>query len=326
MRNIIRAFKRFFIDWFSSFGSNIKVFNSQIYDNNNYMFAVNLNKKKHWLYSFIFERGFVNHKISIWGVNGYKGLHVLDSNKYKLFFTVENVHVIQSPWFKYRDLFLNDTHFDISLGFDYLCHPKYIRFPFWIQSQFTPSTQLVNIVSYCKSIEDNRLKLQYKKKFCAFICRTDYFGDRAYFADLVSNVENLNYPGTFRHNDDSLFTDYNDQKIEYLKQFKFNLCPENSDNKGYVTEKIFDAIKAGCIPIYWGSENKPEPEILNQSRILFLKLVGDNTEVLSKIKQLNEDELAYHEFVEQPIFNVDAPELIYAYFERLEQKIREIVK
>ena len=24
---------------------------------------------------------------------------------------------------------------------------------------------------------------------------------------------------------------------------------------GYVTEKIFDAFKAGCVPVYWGAEN-----------------------------------------------------------------------
>lgn len=264
--------------------------------------------------------------VSIWGVNGERGFHKFEFSKYKIFFSVENVHVEFSPWSKYSDYLLNDKRISLSLGFDYIDHIRYLRFPFWLQSQFEPSVKLNEVIHYCSAIEENRFKFKHGEKFCAFICRSDYFGDRAYFADLVSNIENLNYPGTFRHNDDSLFTDYNDQKIEYLKQFKFNLCPENSDNKGYVTEKIFDAIKAGCIPIYWGSENNPEPEILNQNRILFLKLGGDNAEVLSKIKQLNEDELAYREFIEQPIFNVNAAEIIYSHFERLEQKIREIVK
>nr|WP_272916661.1 glycosyltransferase family 10 [Helicobacter saguini] len=41
-------------------------------------------------------------------------------------------------------------------------------------------------------------------------------------------------------------------KIEWLKDYKFNLCFENSSYPGYLTEKLFDAFAAGCVPIYWG--------------------------------------------------------------------------
>lgn len=321
----IRSLKRFFLDWFFSLKLPVKVYNSQIYDYSNYRF-IKGEKHAHWFYKYLCGLNLGGKGVSIWGVNGERGFHKLEFSKYKIFLSVENVHVELSPWAKYKDYLLSDRGITLSLGFDYIDHDKYLRFPFWLQSQFEPSVKSNEVVDYCSFIENNRLKLLYQKKFCAFICRSDYFGDRAVFADLVSNVEKLNYPGKFRHNDDTLFIDYNDDKIEYLKQFRFNLCPENSDNKGYVTEKIFDSIKAGCIPIYWGSENKPEPDILNQNRILFLELGGDNNEVLSKIKQLNEDEFAYCEFVEQPIFNENAPEMIYAYFERLEQKLRAIIK
>jgi hypothetical protein len=189
---------------------------------------------------------------------------------------------------------------------------------------FQPTDSLNSIQNICNSIEGIKNNIN-REKYCAFICRYDYFGDRAKFADLVAQINPINFPGNFRHNDDSLQINYNDDKIEYLKQFKFNLCPENSDNNGYVTEKIFDAIKAGCIPIYWGSENKPEPEILNQSRILFLKLNGDNTDVINKIRFLNENPQAYQEFVNQPVFQPNAAEQIYGYFERLEDKLKEIL-
>lgn len=327
MKKGIKAFKKYCIDMYNSHGSNIKVFNSQIYDNRNYIFTRKKCIKQHWLYSFINDRGFNNFKISIWGVNGYKGLHVLDTSKFKLFFTIENVHVFQSPWYKYRDLFINNKHFNLSLGFDYIENEKYLRFPFWIQTQFTPTSKLDDIKNYCLNTESTNGSFNiYKKFFCSFICRLDYFGDRSKFADLISQIGTIHYPGNFRHNDDRLKNEYNDDKIEYLKQFKFNLCPENSNAEGYVTEKIFDAIKAGCIPIYWGSNNCPEPDILNQNRILFLSLDGDNTEVLKKIKILNENETAYNDFYKQPIFTPNAPEVVYGYFERLEKKLREIVE
>lgn len=45
-------------------------------------------------------------------------------------------------------------------------------------------------------------------------------------------------------------------KIDYQKNFKFCICYENMcDIKGYITEKIFDAFKAGCVPVYWGASN-----------------------------------------------------------------------
>jgi len=43
-------------------------------------------------------------------------------------------------------------------------------------------------------------------------------------------------------------------KIETLKEYKFAFAFENSNNDiGGITEKIFDVMAAGCIPIYWGA-------------------------------------------------------------------------
>lgn len=45
-------------------------------------------------------------------------------------------------------------------------------------------------------------------------------------------------------------------KHEGLKQYKFAICYENArDINGYITEKIFDCLFAGCIPVYWGPPN-----------------------------------------------------------------------
>lgn len=45
-------------------------------------------------------------------------------------------------------------------------------------------------------------------------------------------------------------------KIETLKNYKFVICFENSCiTLGYITEKIFDALIAGTVPIYWGAPN-----------------------------------------------------------------------
>lgn len=50
--------------------------------------------------------------------------------------------------------------------------------------------------------------------------------------------------------------DYQSAKMEVLKNYRFNICMENTDFDYYVTEKIWDAINARCLPIYRGGKEK----------------------------------------------------------------------
>ncbi|RIY37858.1 glycosyltransferase [Psittacicella gerlachiana] len=70
------------------------------------------------------------------------------------------------------------------------------------------------------------------------------------FADLVEHP--VFYPSKFRFNTHDLKERYQDDKIAYGKNFWFMVCPENSYAPGYVSEKLFEAMASGCIPIYWG--------------------------------------------------------------------------
>ena len=59
-------------------------------------------------------------------------------------------------------------------------------------------------------------------------------------------------------------SDWRHAKIEYLSRFRYNLCPENTCAPGYTTEKLFHAVLAGAIPIYWGhKETVVNDEIVN---------------------------------------------------------------
>ncbi|MBU3590688.1 hypothetical protein ICN11_01465 [Polynucleobacter sp. 78F-HAINBA] len=45
-------------------------------------------------------------------------------------------------------------------------------------------------------------------------------------------------------------------KDDVLLNAKFSFCYENVKNlPNYITEKIFDSMMAGCVPIYWGANN-----------------------------------------------------------------------
>lgn len=46
-----------------------------------------------------------------------------------------------------------------------------------------------------------------------------------------------------------------DNKRETLAGYKFSFCYENSRYDNYITEKLFDCLIAGCIPVYIGAPN-----------------------------------------------------------------------
>ncbi|MDJ0796871.1 MAG: glycosyltransferase family 10 [Calothrix sp. MO_167.B12] len=48
---------------------------------------------------------------------------------------------------------------------------------------------------------------------------------------------------------------WREKKIMILQQYNFNLCFENTNWHHYCTEKIWDSIQGGCLPIYYGKGN-----------------------------------------------------------------------
>jgi hypothetical protein len=277
----------------------------------------------HWLYRFIVNRiglnKYTKEKLSIFGVNGYRAAIHINKDRFKIFYTVENVHDKGSYWERYEDLLIPDKSISLSLGFDYIDNPKYLRFPFWLMSVFEPEDNYDQIKQKCDQISNPR-NIKERDGFCSFICRNDYNGDRNFFLNLINSIDMVDCPSTFMHNDNSLLLKHNNNKISYLTNYKFNLCPENSNYKGYVTEKIFDAICSGCLPIYWGAENNPEPDILNHNAIFFLRK-DDNSSVLREIEYLHNNPNKYIKFASQQRLKKDAPEIIYTYFQQLETKI-----
>jgi alpha(1,3/1,4) fucosyltransferase len=47
-------------------------------------------------------------------------------------------------------------------------------------------------------------------------------------------------------------------KWETLASYDFALCFENAQLKGWLTEKIFECLRMGTIPIYWGATDVEE--------------------------------------------------------------------
>ncbi|WP_379967858.1 glycosyltransferase family 10 domain-containing protein [Epilithonimonas sp. UC225_85] len=242
----------------------------------------------------------------------------------KIFFTGENIDNADHPSYLFKKYHLKNH--DLSLGFSFLDDEKYLRFPLWILYMIPANASFEDIKTLINSYNNPNHRLnKNRQNFCSNISRADNNGIRKTIIDLLNPIETVKCAGSFLKNTNDLQEKFGDDKIEYLKTFKFNICPENSNTNGYVTEKLFEAIISGSIPIYWGSDNKPDPKIINQDAVLFFD--PENPQVLfDKVNLLWNDEKAYEEFCQIKPFTENAAEEIWNKLSDLETKTKALIK
>jgi hypothetical protein len=83
---------------------------------------------------------------------------------------------------------------------------------------------------------------------------------------------------------------------------------ENSQGDYYITEKIYNALRAGVIPIYWGSPKVDE--FFNPARFIHLK--NDSAVEIQRVVDIiiNMTDSEYINIVSQPIF-ISSGETLY---------------
>lgn len=214
---------------------------------------------------------------------------------------------------------------DLALGFEFNKDPKYYRFPLWVyHNEFiSPDASLEDIRTLLEQINDPSTRRGAgRSRFIGQISSHDNGGMRGRLIDLLSSIGQIDCAGRYRHNTDELLEVYEDNKFKFLANYRFNLCPENSLGEGYITEKIFDSIRSGCIPIYWGAYL--EPGILNPKAILRFE-EGKEQEFYDRVKELWEDEEAYEQFILESPFVEGAAERIWEILEGLRERLRPLV-
>lgn len=275
-----------------------------------------------WFYRFLQRPAFRElpppSGISFFSVFGRRRLVKMVSGP-KVFFTGENL----SNYPAYHDHLLNDV--DLALGFAAVAHDNYLRFPLWITDLFPPEADEAAIQARLDEMTETCRDLISRPKHATLIARHDNNGLRAELAEILEAFGHVDYPGKFRNNlSESLGKGYED-KLRFLRDYRFNICPENSDAPGYVTEKIWHAHAAGCVPVYWGSGNRPEPDILNPEAILFFN-PADPERLYDQLSTLTGDPAALQRFTEQPRFSPKAASVITGYYDRLEERLLAVLR
>lgn len=311
IRSELKFLKRYYRNQRQAAGYPIKFFNFW-----------NVDLTDNWFTNYFRSRGFFEKypdlDISIFSVFGPKYLIGLNRSKVKVLFIGENVFRKIDLFMKYRDLPLDKV--DLVLGFRNLALSNYLRFPLWLTYMFKPESTEADIRRKCENL--SRQYITSRNRFAAHVSRQDdELNIRSEIVSTLSKVDKVDCAGLFLKNTNELKNEYDDDKIEYLKNYKFNICPENSDNQYYVTEKLIHSIMAGCIPIYWGANENPEPEIFNQDAIIHWK---NDKATIVKIKKLHSSDHKFEEFAQQPRLKPGAADKIIEIFQIFENKFIHI--
>ena len=294
-----------------NFGSNIKYYN----------FWKGEKPEEIWFSRFINSRNLEHRKkIYFFSVLGDMNNIHLRKGKTNIFFSGENMY---SDRFASYRAFCEKQHFDLYIDFTSYVNKNSIRFPLWLMYMFKPEADYNDIKTRVEQLRYP--KFEDKQRFCSLVASHDFNGIRGKMFDTLSSIDKVVSAGIFRNNSDELHSVLPDNKHDFIKQFKFNICPENSNHHLYVTEKIFQAIDAGCIPLYWGGDNSPECNILNKDAILFWN-EDDNTELIKTVKEINTDIHTYNNFAKQPRLLSGVEDIVAEMFIALEKAIRDVIK
>lgn len=184
---------------------------------------------------------------------------------------------------------------DYALGFDFIeFEDRYLRFPQFMLHEYDRDLEAVMNKQRIDEVDKT-------KKFCNFIYSNSFTHcPRAFFFEKLCEYKKVDSGGRYLNNIDYVV----DDKLEWQSNYKFTIAFENSSTNGYVTEKIFQAFSAGTIPIYWG--NPKVAKDFNEKAFINCHAYSNFDEVIEKVKELDQNEEAYLEMLNQQIFTKEA--------------------
>lgn len=197
-------------------------------------------------------------------------------NAIRIFFSGENM----SPDFIF---------FDYWIGFDFIDFPeRFFRMPLAL----FPSNLTEND-------PDNYLQLSKKRYFCSFIYSHDDRNKRRLtLFNTISKYKTVSSFGKYLNNT-GIFVDRS-SKGDYERLSKFSLIIESTDCDGFVTEKIYDAIVNGTIPIYFGT--KKVIEYFNEKRIINANSFNSIDSLMERIIQIDNDDSLFISVINESMY------------------------
>jgi len=210
---------------------------------------------------------------SFWGTD------FLNYNCVKIFYSGEN--------FKQNYDYIKNS--DWSFSSCYTDFDRHYRLPIY----FYMSGDVAQILKPKPPIEQI---LKQKTKFCNFLYSNPCCKKRNDFFHKLSKYKKVDSAGRFLNNVSFRV----DNKIDFLRDYKFTIAFENSECVGYTTEKIYEPFVANSVPIYWG--NPLVHKDFNTKSFLNYYDFENEDALIEKIIELDKNDDLFAKYLLEPAF------------------------
>jgi hypothetical protein len=220
----------------------------------------------------------------IFGDRNFGETNVRYENCVRIFYTGENQRH-------------SDYRCDFAITFDHpQDHTKMFRLPLYLLYEFD------------HKIYHNKARRHWddydSKGFCSFVVKNPSCHYRnAWFHGLNKFQPVMSAGPLFNNMPDGYRPPDVVSKVNFMGAYKFNLCFENSSYPGYCTEKLFEALCARTIPIYWGSSTAGLD--FNPKAFLNRHDFANDQAFFDHIVYLSQNKNAYNEVYMQDMFRFE---------------------
>ena len=189
------------------------------------------------------------------------------------------------------------TECDYAFSFDFCEHRDHMRLPYW--RLYFPTYPLPSQPTF-----DSQTVLRNKTRFCNFVYSNKYCPTRNRFFRLLSKYKRVDAGGKLFNNIGRPVGSGTVGKIDFLRSYKFTIAFENESYPGYTTEKIYEAMVANSLPIYWGN---PRVNVdFNPASFLNYYDYGCLKNLIQRVIEVDQNDDLYCHYLQQPRFPRDA--------------------
>lgn len=201
--------------------------------------------------------------------------------------------------------------------------PQYVRFPWWIPYALKPECGC-SFPAEFHALETPE-SWHERTGFAAILAHHCPY-PRTVLFELLHSLDfgRVDAPSTAFHNTpwppELSSTHVGTGKVEFLRKYRYNICPENSKSKdgGYSTEKLPQALMAGSVPIFWG--DPPDASMFNYGRIIIFD--GNNASVVQPVQRLETDIAFRKDWFSRPILQKSADASLQLWCSNVIESIR----
>jgi alpha(1,3/1,4) fucosyltransferase len=186
------------------------------------------------------------------------------------------------------------TKSDFHIGFDHIDDERYFRWPLFLL--YGPLSRVIKNIDIDKIVKE-------KTRFCNIVVSNSNANERVEFFKKLSKYKKVDSGGRALNNIGGPV----ENKLDFIKKYKFTMAFENASYPGYTTEKVYESMSMHSIPIYWG--NPKISEDFNPKSFINVNDFSSFNEVIEYVKEVDQNEELYRQMLSEPYcYNNKVPE------------------